>query len=294
MEMSNTSTGELLLRKILKHNIDNENVLYNYRGTGAINDKTKQPLELDAYYPDYKLAFEFQGEQHYKATQFADGKAVQEIKYRDAIKEKYCNENGILLIKINALQLSALLSQRSRIRREIPNINLKPMITSRRGSEEEMKFARILEWECKKYRKYLNDTYSEHISSKTDVKVWRDNLRAQGIKIPKDLQRVTKIPPKYIKDATEKGKYEITKEIEAHTLEYFINAYHNGKMPAYRYFNQDRRYDCFNTLFKYGILDKDKDFITGMIDYFFKNVKETEEWILHLEHFTVMHLSKSI
>lgn len=197
-----TSKGELLLREILRTNIDNDNVIYNCRELGIINDKTGRELEVDIFYPDYKLAFEFQGEEHYNVTGFANNELVEEIKRRDAIKEKFCRENSIMLITVNAMRLNYGIGRS--LHRYIPNLKLFPYD---RKNKEHVSTAKLLEWKCKEYRKYLNKTYEGHTSAKTDVRLWREKLKSQGVEIPTILRRKTKIPQE-IRDVVESGKYE--------------------------------------------------------------------------------------
>jgi hypothetical protein len=199
--MSNTSSGELLLREILKFNIDNNNVLYNYRGLGIINPKTGYELEIDIYYPDYKLAFEFQGEEHFKTTSFTNKETLKEILFRDSVKENFCKENGILLIKIKALDLNAYIG---RFKDEVvPGLKLFPRS---RQNEQDLNKIKLLEWKCSKYRKHLNNTYPGHESSRTDVKIWRDKVKALGIEIPESLRRCTFIHNR-VREAVENGTY---------------------------------------------------------------------------------------
>ncbi len=197
-----TSRGELLLREILRTNIDNDNVIYNCRELGIINDVTGKELEIDIFYPDYKLAFEFQGEEHYNVTGFADKELVEEIKRRDLIKEKFCRENSIVLITINAISLNYSIGRS--LHRDIPDLKL---FLYDRKNKEHVSTAKLLEWKCKEYRKYLNKTYEGHTSAKTDVRLWREKLKSQGIEIPTILRRKTKIPQE-IRDIVESGKYE--------------------------------------------------------------------------------------
>lgn len=63
-------------------------------------------LRFDIYCPDYNLAIEYQGKQHYEPVDFA-GKGDEWAKYqfkvgqqRDNIKRQYCQQNNIKLIEI--------------------------------------------------------------------------------------------------------------------------------------------------------------------------------------------------
>lgn len=60
-------------------------------------------LELDFYYPDLNVAFEFQGDQHLvSSTTFGSCKPQQK---RDWLKSKICKECGICLLRITARDL---------------------------------------------------------------------------------------------------------------------------------------------------------------------------------------------
>jgi len=59
-------------------------------------------LELDIYIPSKKLAFEYQGLQHFQAVEHWGGIAKLEIqKEHDNRKKRICQEKGICLICIN-------------------------------------------------------------------------------------------------------------------------------------------------------------------------------------------------
>jgi hypothetical protein len=61
--------------------------------------KYKKLLRLDFYLPDYNIAIECQGEQHYMQVPFINKKDnLQEIQKRDNIKRKLCQENNIKIL----------------------------------------------------------------------------------------------------------------------------------------------------------------------------------------------------
>lgn len=60
------------------------------------------PLQLDRYYPDLKLAFEYDGVQHSEYVEYFHHtkKDFEYLQTCDAIKSKICGERGITLIRI--------------------------------------------------------------------------------------------------------------------------------------------------------------------------------------------------
>lgn len=66
-----------------------------------INQKTNLPLELDGYNEESKIAFEFQGEQHYKETTFLNAGNLEYTKYKDEVKKQNCLKNNVVLIVID-------------------------------------------------------------------------------------------------------------------------------------------------------------------------------------------------
>ena len=66
------------------------------------NPVTGSFLELDCYNDDLRLGIEYQGQQHYKyIPHFHKTKAEFQLqKYRDWIKKKLCEEEGIKLIEV--------------------------------------------------------------------------------------------------------------------------------------------------------------------------------------------------
>lgn len=69
---------------------------------GCINPKTKQPLRFDFYLPKYNTVIEYDGQQHYKSIKI-DGvhTNLKSQMFRDGIKNKFCKENSIKLIRLN-------------------------------------------------------------------------------------------------------------------------------------------------------------------------------------------------
>jgi hypothetical protein len=59
-------------------------------------------MELDVYIPVLKLAFEYQGQQHFKPIDLFGGVEVY-IKQvgRDRQKRVLCHQNGVILIEVN-------------------------------------------------------------------------------------------------------------------------------------------------------------------------------------------------
>jgi len=63
------------------------------------NPKTEYPLELDGYNEELKIAFEYQGRQHFEVIDcFGGEKKLQIQQERDAIKKQKCLENNIILL----------------------------------------------------------------------------------------------------------------------------------------------------------------------------------------------------
>jgi very-short-patch-repair endonuclease len=61
------------------------------------------PLQLDRYYPDLKLAFEYDGKQHDEYVKFIHKSKSNFDYYKvcDALKDKGCKQRGITLIRVD-------------------------------------------------------------------------------------------------------------------------------------------------------------------------------------------------
>ena len=91
----------LILQKL------NINFKRQYTFEDCRNPKTDYKLFFDFYLPDYNLCIEYQGEQHTKEIDFFKG-SLQEIQFRDKLKEDYCKNNKIKLVKISFTDFSKL------------------------------------------------------------------------------------------------------------------------------------------------------------------------------------------
>lgn len=87
----NESKGERVIRQWLeKHNID-------YEFQKRFQDcRDKKPLPFDFYLPEYNAVIEYNGSQHYIASDYFGGDdALAYTKRHDKIKEDYCTQNDI-------------------------------------------------------------------------------------------------------------------------------------------------------------------------------------------------------
>lgn len=91
----NVSKGELLITNILK------NLNVNYITQKKFNNcRYKNTLPFDFYLPDYNMCIEFDGEQHFKEHKIWGQEKFFNTKRNDEIKNIYCKENNINLIRI--------------------------------------------------------------------------------------------------------------------------------------------------------------------------------------------------
>jgi hypothetical protein len=94
------SKGEM---KIMGY-FDRLNIDYNHNY--SFDDcRDKLTLPFDFYIPEYNLCIEFDGEQHYRPIKWFGGdKNFKSQKKRDYIKDMYCLDNKISLIRISYLE----------------------------------------------------------------------------------------------------------------------------------------------------------------------------------------------
>lgn len=92
----NCSSGESEIAKVLDDNNIHYIVQYFFKDC-----RDKKALPFDFYIPDKNICIEFDGEQHYKpCSKFGGEDGFNIRKKHDEIKNKYCKDNGIDLIRI--------------------------------------------------------------------------------------------------------------------------------------------------------------------------------------------------
>ncbi|HWI52861.1 MAG TPA: hypothetical protein VNT01_12055 [Symbiobacteriaceae bacterium] len=99
-------TGEAIMQEYLSLLIDSNQFTDNARPGFLINPQTGERLELDRYYQPHKVAFEFHGTQHERATARFTQAMVDAQHQRDLVKAGICLYEGIHLVIIRADDLS--------------------------------------------------------------------------------------------------------------------------------------------------------------------------------------------
>lgn len=110
--------GEALMREYLSLIVDSEEFEDNAAPGFLVNPLTDERLQFDRYYPP-SVAFEFNGPQHYRATQLFSAEEVAKQRARDLIKQGICVERGIKLIVVHAEDLS-LEAMRRKVEGHLP------------------------------------------------------------------------------------------------------------------------------------------------------------------------------
>ena len=98
----NESKGEALVDSILKSS--NINFIRQYKFTDCTNKKEGRfcrKLPFDFYIPELNTCIEYDGIQHFQSVlNFGGDEMFEQVKIKDEIKNQYCEENGIKLIRI--------------------------------------------------------------------------------------------------------------------------------------------------------------------------------------------------
>ena len=95
--LCNESRGERKVRIWLQRH----NIFYEFQKT--FDDcRDERLLHFDFYLPDMRTVIEYDGEQHYQPIKHFGGEdQFKEILKRDEIKDKFCSDNNIRMIRIS-------------------------------------------------------------------------------------------------------------------------------------------------------------------------------------------------
>lgn len=119
------SVGEELIQDyLIKNNIA---FIREQEFDGLINNKTGYRLRFDFYLPDLRACIEFDGKQHTQYSEDFDKGDLTKFegrKLRDNIKNKFCNQKGLILLRINHNQYNNISSI---LKGFINKYSLKPM-----------------------------------------------------------------------------------------------------------------------------------------------------------------------
>lgn len=96
------SKGEAKIAELLKKL--NISFFREYKFIDCINPITKAKLRFDFYLPKENICIEYDGQQHYRESSikfFSEKESLEDRQYRDSIKNNYCKEKNIPLIRIS-------------------------------------------------------------------------------------------------------------------------------------------------------------------------------------------------
>ena len=90
-----------ILEKMVEDELNKNSIKFDkyHRFDWLINEETNYPYSIDFYLPEYNIAIECQGEQHFKPIKFFGGELnfYRGVK-RDVDKKRLCRENNVKLI----------------------------------------------------------------------------------------------------------------------------------------------------------------------------------------------------
>lgn len=111
--MKNSSKGELKIMSVL-----NRRQITYFREkqfANLVNPLTNAALSVDFYLPFHNTFIEFDGKQHFEYVpeyhgkdELLGAKKLQQQKFRDNIKNQYCVDNNINIIRISYLQFDSI------------------------------------------------------------------------------------------------------------------------------------------------------------------------------------------
>lgn len=96
---SECSNGESLGEKKIRHYLEDNNISFKQHYWFS-DCRDKNPLPFDFYIVDYNMIIEFDGRQHFDNPGTFFTHSVKSTKKHDEIKNKYCKNKGINIIRI--------------------------------------------------------------------------------------------------------------------------------------------------------------------------------------------------
>jgi very-short-patch-repair endonuclease len=99
----NQSKGEREIYKLLKEKGVHFLTEHKFDDCRNIN-----PLPFDFYLPDHNVCIEFDGKQHFISNSYFKHEKFEDRKLRDKIKNEYCHNNNIRLIRISYKEISKI------------------------------------------------------------------------------------------------------------------------------------------------------------------------------------------
>lgn len=98
--------GEALMRSFLSLITATKECEDGARPEFLVNPASGERMELDRYYPVHRVAFEFNGRQHYVATGRFTKQEVAAQRKRDQLKRQICKEKQVRLVVVHAEDLT--------------------------------------------------------------------------------------------------------------------------------------------------------------------------------------------
>lgn len=99
--------GEQLMKAVLDIVVDDDDFMDNVRPAWTALGPGDTPLEFDRIYPEWRVAIEFQGRQHYEEVTFPDGKSdLKRQQALDGRKALACLRQQFTLVEIADIELS--------------------------------------------------------------------------------------------------------------------------------------------------------------------------------------------
>ena len=109
------SNGENMMRDLLENTIFPDKKFPTIRPEFLKNPETGWPLELDCYNDEMKLAFEFQGIQHYQPVKRYGGeKRFEQQQKQDQLKRDLCLKKGIVLIEVDTRPINKIRNKKDK------------------------------------------------------------------------------------------------------------------------------------------------------------------------------------